>query len=112
MFGGEMTMMDDFTYSLITNKELLDINECSSENRPLLWDKKTAIWSCKGKNGKNVFAFFNLTDEKTKLTLSAQDAGISAFGTLHDIWTKEKLTAEDTLTVSFDSRGSRVLVTD
>lgn len=112
MFGGEMTMMDDFTYSLITNKELLDINECSSENRPLLWDKKTAIWSCKDKNGKNVFAFFNLTDEKTDITLSAEDAGISAFGTLHDIWTKEKLTAEDALTVSFGSRGSRVLVTD
>ena len=112
MFGGEMTLMDDFTYSLITNRELLDINAFSSENRPLYWDKKTAVWTCKDKNGKNAFAFFNLTDEEKEISVDNVSAGVSSFGTLHDIWTKEKLTADKELKVKINGRGTIMLVTD
>lgn len=112
MFGGEMTLMDDFTYSLITNRELLDINAFSSENRPLYWDKKTAVWTCKDKNGKNAFAFFNLTDEEKEISVDNVSAGVSSFGTLHDIWTKEKLTADKVLKVKINGRGTIMLVTD
>lgn len=112
MFGGEMTLMDDFTLSLITNKELLDINESSSDNRPLIWDKKTAVWTCRDKNGKNVFAFFNLEDEEKDVSIDVGKAGISAFGSLHDIWTKEKISADKNLCVHFEGRGTKMLVTD
>lgn len=112
MFGGEMTMMDDFTYSLITNKELLDINENSTENRPLLWDKETAVWTCKDKNGKNVFAFFNLLNEEKEICIDNICADVSSFGILRDIWTGEKITADKKLSVKLDGRGSRLFVTD
>lgn len=112
MFGGEMTMMDDFTYSLITNKELLDINAFSSENKPLLWDKEKAVWSCKDKNGKKVFAFFNLKNEEKEIILDADAAEVSSFGVLRDIWTGEKISADKKLFVNFHGRGSKVFVTE
>ncbi len=111
MFGGEMTMIDDFTYSLITNKELLDINAYSTDNRPLIWDKNVAVWTCKDKNGKNIFAFFNLKNETAEISLDSDAAGVCSFGTLRDIWTGEKITADKKLTVSFSERGTRMFVT-
>ena len=112
MFGGEMTMMDDFTLSLITNKELLDINAYSTDTKSLLWNGREAVWTCLDKNGKRVFAFFNLPDEKRDITISCTDADCDSFGTLRDIWTGEKITADKALTVSFDGRGTRMLVTE
>jgi len=103
--------MDDFTYSLITNKELLDINAYSTDNRPLIWDKNIAVWTCKDKNGKNVFAFFNLKNETAEISLDSDAVGVSSFGTLRDIWTGEKITADKKLTVSFSERGTRMFVT-
>lgn len=105
-------MMDDFTLSLITNRELLDINAYSTQNRPLVWDGKAAVWTCKDKNGRKVFGFFNLENKKTDISIKNTLAELSSFGTLRDIWTGEKITADEALTVSFTGRGSRVFVTE
>ena len=82
------------------------------QTRSLLWNGRQAVWTCFDKNGKRVYAFFNLPDEKKDITISAADADTDSFGTLRDIRTGEKITADKSLTVSFDGRGTRMLVSE
>lgn len=112
-YGGELTLMDEFTYSLITNRELLDINAYSSGNRPLLYDKEKAVWTCVDKNGKNVFAFFNLKKDKcANFEILSESVGLSSFGTLHEAVTGEKISADSTLKVTLPTRGTAIYVCD
>ena len=56
MFGGEMTLNDEFTLSLLTNRDVLDIDRYSTGNRPVISEKDRAVWTCTDKNGNAVFA--------------------------------------------------------
>ena len=85
MFGGELTLLDDFTLSLITNRELLEIDQYSSGNRPLESDEDHAVWVCKDRNGSDVIEFFNLTDGILPLKHDFGEEGIA----LYDLWSKE-----------------------
>lgn len=106
MFGGEMTMNDEFTLSLITNRELLEINQYSSGNRPLYFDGKTAVWCCSDKNNKPVLGLFNLKKEQTEIAIPEEFIG----KTVHEAGTDNK----EILGVSFclAGRESRILVTE
>lgn len=104
MFGGEMTLNDDFTLSLLTNRRLIGINQHSSENRPLSFDEESAVWTCKDKDGRDVFAVFNLKHEKNDVRLRLPAA---APCTLSDLWTGEekKINTPD-LTFRLEARES------
>jgi alpha-galactosidase len=63
MHGGDMTKMDDFTLSLLTNDEVLAVNQRSENNRPL-FDRDNLIgWTADvpGSDDKYV-ALFNARD--------------------------------------------------
>lgn len=104
MFGGEMTLNDEFTLSLITNRRLLEIDQYSSQNRPLVFDSETAVWTCKDRDGRDVFAVFNLKHEENEIRFTLP---VSAPCTLSDLWTGEerKINTPD-LTFRLDARES------
>lgn len=110
MFGGEMTLMDDFTYSLITNRELLDINAYSTDNRPLLSDGEKAVWTCVDKNGKTVLAFFNLSGKPITFKVCANEVNIKSFGTLRELVTSEEMKFDDEVVLTLSERGSKIFV--
>lgn len=69
MFGGHMPDNDEFTLSLITNKDIIDINQHSSDNRPVVCEKDRAVWTCLDKDGNRVIAYFNLTDDEMDIEI-------------------------------------------
>ncbi|MCH5197520.1 MAG: glycoside hydrolase family 27 protein [Oscillospiraceae bacterium] len=87
MFGGEMRLNDDFTLSLITNRELLEINQHSSCNRPLISDSQKAVWTCTDKDGNSVYAVFNLMHEDQEISFETDEE--SPFS-IYDLWTKKE----------------------
>jgi|LSQX01.1.fsa_nt_gb hypothetical protein len=62
-FGGDPRFNDEFTLKLVTNENLISLQNSSKNNRPLFWNKKQAIWYCDDKNGNSVYGFFNLEDD-------------------------------------------------
>ena len=87
MFGGALTeaTMDEATLALITNRELLEIDQHSTGNRPAESDENHAIWVCKDKDGSDIIAFFNVTPAPRTLTYDFGEEGLS----LYDLWSKE-----------------------
>jgi alpha-galactosidase len=63
MHGGDMTKMDDFTLSLLTNPEVLGVNQDSRDNRPLFDDQGLIAWAAAPASGPDRFvALFNARD--------------------------------------------------
>jgi hypothetical protein len=69
MHGGDMTKMDDFTLSLLTQPELIALDQDSRDNRPLFDDDGLIAWAATGASGDTYLALFNARD---RFALSAE----------------------------------------
>jgi alpha-galactosidase len=60
MFGGDLPSNDDFTLSLLTNREVLDVNQTSQNNRQLFRKDELIAWTADDpKSGDKYLALFN-----------------------------------------------------
>ena len=103
MMGGELTLLDDATLSLLTNRELLALDQYGSGARPLVSDAEKAVWTCFDRDGNAVYAFFNL--------LHAPQTVCFDFGApvaLYDLWSGETLPTDGALRLPLAARESRV----
>ena len=105
MMGGELTLLDGFTLSLLTNRDLLEIDRHSSGNRPLVSDREKAVWTCTDGEGREVYAFFNLRHAPQEINFDLGDTP----AVLEDLWTKEKAPlSASPFTLRLEARESRV----
>jgi alpha-galactosidase len=65
MFGGNLPDNDEFTLSLLTNKEVLDVSKYSSNNRQLFRKNDLVAWTADdSKTGDKYLALFNAQDQE------------------------------------------------
>ncbi len=63
MLGAEMTMLDEWTVSLLTNEKILAMLPPSCRPYQICRDDKKAVWmACNEKSGELYVALFNLSD--------------------------------------------------
>ena len=112
MIGSELTKLDDFTLSLLTNGDVLAIGRESWCGRPLFTTEKAAAWLAPRQDGQGVYAaLFNLSDEDQLLTLSLPEAGVTG-RCARELWTDEA-TAGDTLSAALAPHDAAVwLITE
>ncbi|MBQ7638731.1 MAG: glycoside hydrolase family 27 protein [Clostridia bacterium] len=106
MFGGEMRLNDEFTLSLITNRELIEINQFSCANRPIVSNAEKAIWTCVDNDGNAVYAVFNLKHENQTVSFTPDEDGVFS---IYDLWTKKEtpVTGRE-LSFELEPRESRI----
>lgn len=93
IFGGDLMKMDDFTLSLITNDEVLAVDQHSSGNRQLFNQNGQLAWvaDVPGSPDKYV-ALFNLLDKGTSIdsgapvTVKLSDLGYAGSCRVRDLW--------------------------
>ncbi len=60
IFGGDMTKLDDFTSKMLTNPEVLKVNQESTNNRQISREKNLVVWAADAPNSKDKYvALFN-----------------------------------------------------
>ena len=92
MFGGNLPDNDEFTLSLITNKDVLEVNQNSINNRELKNENGLVIWTADVPDSNDKYiAFFNSNDTNEE-TISIQLSELNLKGKFvaRDLWTKEK----------------------
>ncbi|MES2348075.1 MAG: glycoside hydrolase family 27 protein [Pseudomonadota bacterium] len=96
IMGGDLRRMDDATLALLTNPEVLAVNQKSHQNRPLHADQGTCIWSARANGTKSVYylALFNTEDKPVDIAfdLSRLNLGDQTVA-LRDLWVRHDLPA-------------------
>lgn len=67
MFGGDLTMTDGWTLSLLTNRDILEIPQCSWRNRQFYRDEHSAVWTAQGPGDTYYLAHFNLAETQQNI---------------------------------------------
>ena len=94
MIGGEMTKFDDFTMSLITNKEILKMHK-NSRNSHQVWRKEIngiehILWTSTNCEGGLYIAVFNTGESTSSITLNFEDVEINTADVL-ELWNGIKI---------------------
>lgn len=105
-FGGELRLTDDYTLSLVTNPEVINVNQ-NSEKPLFVYNKGgIAVWQTKIKNCTAV-AVFNLSDEEKHYKLSFSDLGIENVRAVRDLWARKDIPkCENDVAVSLKPHSS------
>ena len=94
MFGGNLPDNDEFTLSLITNKEVLKVNQRSINNRQLFRENDLIAWTADDpKTGDKFLALFNTSDTPgaAEISIKFEQLGLEGTHVVKDLWTGEKL---------------------
>lgn len=118
MIGAELTKLDDWTLSLLTNPEVLDLLCETHESKQICRDDRHAAWySIDRKTGKSCIALFNLCDEIARVGISLKEAELEAAGivmkssngTVTELWSGQEEKIEDgKLSAEIEPHGVRL----
>jgi alpha-galactosidase len=102
MMGGNLTLCDEWTTSLLTNAEVLAVDQHSTGNRAVISTEKVALWVARPKSGDGYYvAVFNLDSAPQTLKYSWKEVGLlEAKYHSRDLWGHKDLAPEESLTVT------------
>jgi alpha-galactosidase len=91
MFGGELPSNDAFTTSLITNAEVLAVNQHSTDNKPVIRNGALEVWAARPDTGPGHYiAVFNTGEAPLSVHQSWQELGLKARSyRVRDLWDKK-----------------------
>ena len=113
MLGAELTKLDDWTLSLLTNRDLLALLQESCRGTQILRTDNMAVWKNKdGESGRVCLALFNLSDAGAELSLCLSETG-EEFGAeepaLYELWERTESTAAGgKVTAEVEAHGVKV----
>ena len=108
ILGGELRENRPEDLEVITNRDIIEINQYSTDNRQLVRNRKEAVWTCLDKDGKRVIALFNLSDEDREISLDLAKYGFES-GKATELWTKEEYTADKVLSLTVAPHGVKIV---
>jgi hypothetical protein len=108
IMGGNLTMMDSWTTSLLSNPDVLAVNQHSVNNHQVLAKNEEVVWMAQTKSKKGYYiAVFNLSDTPRAFRHSWQDIGLA--GTKHrvrSLWEHRDLGVHEDLTGKLEPHAS------
>jgi hypothetical protein len=90
--GGDLRNLDDSTGSLLTNDEVLQVNQASRGNREIFRSNGLAAWSALAMPGQDRYLdLFNLRDSTpaaadAPVCVRLEDLGMSGSAMVRDLW--------------------------
>ncbi len=109
MMGGELTMCDDFTLGLLTNRTVLELLSVSHNARPLYTQELKAAWTALRKDGTGVYlALFNLADEAQVITQEIGTLECGPVRTVTELWSDEAMEADTEIRASLPPHGAKL----
>ena len=84
--GDDLTKLDAYGLKLLTNREVIAINQSGNPARPLDQDQLQQVWYAQNADGSTTVALFNLADAPATVTGDFGRLGITGKATVRDIW--------------------------
>jgi alpha-galactosidase len=108
IFGGDLPSADPATLALLTNREVLEIDQNSSHNREILERGSLRVWLADAPGSQDQYAaVFNLGDAVETMQLNWTELGIElAKPAVHDLWQHKNLGRQKNLDVTLRPHAS------
>lgn len=122
MLGCDLTELDEWTLHLITNSEVLAVNQQSFGGMELRRDATTRVWTTHLESSPDtVLALFNVTDRPQTIEVGLQEAkviaspheqserGVQARAKVRDLWSQHELpSVTDKVSAEVPAHGARL----
>ena len=109
IMGGNLLRMDPFTLSLLTNPEVIAVDQHSPGNHPLWQNSKGSVWVAHGDHGTYV-AVFNLENSRRVMTVHWHALGLHGMHPIRDLWSRRLLGVQNAVRVQVPAHGCRLLL--
>jgi hypothetical protein len=111
MFGGDIPSSDAFTIDILTNPEVLDVNQHSQNGREVYREGNIISWMADTPGSASRYlTVSNIGDTERAVHLPWKSVGIDARKvSVRDLWTHKELGSSDSLTVSLRAHASVLL---
>ncbi|SDS59418.1 fibronectin type III domain-containing protein [Microlunatus soli] len=108
--GDDLTKLDRYGLSLITNDEVIAVDQQGNPARPVSQASRQQVWYAKNDDGSYTVALFNLDDQRTAdVTARFADLGFDGTADVRDLWQRKGLgAATQKITESLPPHGSRL----
>jgi alpha-galactosidase len=106
VLGANLTRMDAQTEALLTNPEVIAVDQHSTENHPVIETGDTVVWTARLDRGR-VVGVFNLSDAPAAVAEPWQKLGFDQSSyRVRDLWQRKDAGAQSSLEVSLPAHGA------
>ena len=108
ILSGDITRLDDFTLSLLTNDEVIDVDQDPLGKAGYRVSKNgdLEVWIRKLEDGSRAVGLFNRGETDTKVTAKWTDLGISGEQKVRDLWRQKDMgTYRDSFSATVGRHG-------
>jgi len=89
--GNDLTKLDSFGVSLLTNKEVVAVNQAATPAQPVSINTKKQVWYALNADGTYTVALFNLGRADADITANWSDIGLTGSASVRDLWASKDL---------------------
>jgi hypothetical protein len=87
IMGGDLRHLDAPTLALLTNRDVLAVNQASRDNQPHFVEDGTRIWSARSETGADHYvALFNTGSKPREVGIALRELGLSGPVAVKDLW--------------------------
>lgn len=93
IFGGDMRKLDPFTLSLLTNSEVIAVNQdaLGRQAAPVATHDETQVWAKDMADGSKAIGLFNRGEHEAEVTVTWSDLGLHGRHEVRDLWRQKNL---------------------
>ncbi|HSZ63391.1 MAG TPA: glycoside hydrolase family 27 protein [Terriglobales bacterium] len=106
MIGGDLKLADEWTAGLLTNHEVIEVDQHATDSRAVMSGSKTVVWRSKAASGGYYLAVFNISDQAEKVRYRWKKVGLSSKRyKVRDLWERRDLGSARALVATVASHG-------
>lgn len=93
LIGCDLTQLDEFTLNLLTNDEVLSVNQdpLGKQARRVSQDGELEVWAKEMEDGSLAVGLFNRSESENRITAKWSELGISGKQIVRDLWRQKNL---------------------
>ncbi len=89
----DMTQLDEFTLSLLTNDEVIEVSQdpLGKQAHRISKDQNVEVWAKDMEDGSKAVGLFNRGEFENAVTVKWSELGLSGKQTVRDLWRQQDL---------------------
>ncbi|MEQ7007091.1 X2-like carbohydrate binding domain-containing protein [Actinopolymorpha sp. B17G11] len=89
--GNDMTRLDSYGLELLTNREVIAVNQAGRPAQPLSTKTNRQVWFALNEDGTYTVALFNLGRTDANVEVKWADLGLDGAASVRDLWAEKNL---------------------